>query len=73
MGWSTEHDIFICHLDSKGYLLDAICHRLREFWPDFRKEGIKDLHVDRRLRVLDQSCNDYFKRSVGEFRWAEMV
>ncbi|KAI9859239.1 MAG: hypothetical protein M1813_007013 [Trichoglossum hirsutum] len=72
-GWSAEHDIFICHLDAKGYLIDAICQRLREFWPDFRKDGLKEVHVDRRLRMLDQADNDYFKRNVAEFRWATKI
>ncbi|KAI9774866.1 MAG: hypothetical protein M1840_000082 [Geoglossum simile] len=70
-GWSTEHDIFICHLDAKGYFLDAICYELRNEWINFKIEGIKEVNVDRRLRVLDQSCNNFFARNVTEFKWAK--
>ena len=70
MGWTMEHDIFICRLDAKGFMKNKICELLRQVWPIFAIEGLKQKAVEDRLLALDQCKNGSFTRSIAEFDWA---
>jgi hypothetical protein len=71
--WTYEHDVCICQLDSRGYALPDIVLKLRELFPELHGEVIRQSVLERRLLVLDHSGEDYFSRSVSEFRWANQI
>lgn len=71
--WSTEHDIFICHLDVRGYSNRAILRKVRLVFPSFCTWVIREDVLDRRLRALDRSCKDYFSRSIDEYEWSALL
>lgn len=47
--------------------------KLREIFPAFGGEIIRDDVLDRRLRMLDLRCTDYFSRSVDGFWWGRVL
>ncbi len=57
----------------RGYTLPEILEKIREIFPEFRRDVIHEVTLDRRLRVLDLGGKDYFRRDVGEFLWSAMV
>lgn len=53
-GWTGQHDRAICYLDVRGYGLDVIVKKLRNYFPELY--GQLTVHmVDKRLRQLDQN------------------
>ena len=71
--WTTEHDVFICHLDATGHFVPSILAKLREIFPELRREVIREPAIDRRLRMLDMGGKDYFRRPVNDFPWSTLI
>lgn len=71
--WTTEHDVFICHLDSLDYTIPSIQAMIRQVFPDLSRDVIRASVLDRRLRILDMVGVDYFSREVSEFKWWERL
>ena len=69
LNWNVEHDFFICHLDALGYTLPQIVAKIREVFPGFEKDLIKERALDRRLQILDMKGQDYFSKNVDEYKW----
>ncbi|KAI9815734.1 MAG: hypothetical protein M1827_002130 [Pycnora praestabilis] len=75
LAWTKEHDVFIVLMDVKGHSYDRIVHELkRHFAGRFAKEDITTATIRRRLGILDESDNEYFRRagSMG-YSWEAVV
>ncbi|KAK3064530.1 hypothetical protein LTR53_018462, partial [Teratosphaeriaceae sp. CCFEE 6253] len=61
LGWTPQHDLAICVLDTRNYTLPGIATKVRRTFPSLRGV-LSAAMIDKRLRQLDQDVEiDYWR------------